>query len=219
MTTKPRIAVLISGRGSNLRALLAGAETFDIAAVLSDRPEAPGLDFARAAGIPVIARGRAEHRNVKLLKQALWEDLDRLHVDAVALAGFMLVVDAPLVARYRDRIINIHPSLLPAHPGLDTHGRALADGDIEHGCTVHLVDEGIDTGTRLASARLTVAPSTSETELARRVLKLEHALYPWVLNRWCSDDIAVDSSSASRIRYTPRALEEANRAGFTLFTT
>jgi len=183
---KPKVGILISGRGSNMEALLRAASKPDypaeIALVLSNNPDAPGLATAQAAGVATVAvdhrpfkRDRAAH------EAALASELDRAHVTLVCLAGYMRLLTPFLVNRYAGRMLNIHPSLLPAFPGLDTHARAIAAGVKLHGCTVHLVSEGMDEGPILAQAAVPILPDDTEAALAARVLKQEHRLYPAAL--------------------------------------
>ena len=183
-----RTAVLISGRGSNLQALIAATRAPDhpaeIALVLSNRPDAGGLGHAAAAGItsqvvdqaafagPDRAGARATY------DAALTEALEAAGIELVCLAGFMRVLTGAFVAHWRDRLINIHPSLLPAFPGLDTHERALAAGVKLHGCTVHYVREEVDSGPIIGQAAVPVLAGDTPDSLAARVLAVEHRLYP-----------------------------------------
>lgn len=176
-----RVAVLISGRGSNLKALLdADQDAYEVVLVISNVADASGLDHARAAGIATWARSherltRAEH-------DALVDVELRAHgVEAVALAGYMRVLSEPFVARWAGRMVNIHPSLLPLYKGLHTHERAIAAGDAEAGCSVHLVTAALDDGPVLAQARVPVRPGDTPETLAARVLVEEHRLYPRAL--------------------------------------
>ncbi len=183
-----RTGVLISGRGSNLQALIAATRAPDhpteIALVLSNRPEAAGLDHAREAGIAnqVIDQGaytgpdRAAARDA--FDAALTGALEAAGIELVCLAGFMRVLTGDFVAHWRDRLINIHPSLLPAFPGLDTHARALAAGVKLHGCTVHFVREAVDSGPIIGQAAVPVLAGDTPETLAARVLAVEHRLYP-----------------------------------------
>ena len=181
--TPRRVGVLISGRGSNMEALLAAdSQAFEIVLVLSNNPDAPGLATADAAGVPVAAidhrrfgRDRAAHEG------AIAEALDRAGVEIICLAGYMRLLTPFLVQRFTGRMLNIHPSLLPALPGLHTHARALALGVKLHGCTVHLVTEVMDEGPILAQAAVPVLPDDTEERLAARVLAQEHRLYPLAL--------------------------------------
>ena len=186
MTGRTRVAVLISGRGSNMAALLEAAAALDypaaIALVLSNRAGAAGLDRARAAGVPAAVVESARFRADRAGFEAAMDSELRAHgAEIIALAGFMRVLTPGFVTRWRDRLVNIHPSLLPAFPGLDTHARALAAGVRLHGCTVHLVREGVDDGPILAQAAVPVLPDDTEATLAARVLAQEHRIYPAAL--------------------------------------
>ncbi len=183
-----RTAVMISGRGSNMEALLAAARDpaypAEIALVLSNRPDAAGLETARAAGVAALAvdhrpYGRDREGHERVLDAALREHRSEL----VALAGYMRVLSPWLVGAWRGRMLNIHPSLLPAYPGLDTHARALAAGETRHGCSVHWVSEGVDEGPVLGQAEVPVLAGDTPDTLAARVLGAEHGLYPACLAR------------------------------------
>jgi len=190
--TRTRVAVLISGTGSNMAALIAAAEApdaaFEIALVLSNRPDAAGLAHAAARGVPVLA---IDHRPFGKDREAHERALDAVltahGVEVIALAGYMRLLTPWLVQRWAGRMLNIHPSLLPLYPGLDTHTRAIQAGDAEAGCTVHLVTEGVDEGPVLAQARVPVLADDTSQTLANRVLEAEHALYPAALNAFCHD--------------------------------
>lgn len=172
-----RIAVLVSGRGSNLQALLdGGGGDFTVVGVVSDRGEAPALARARRAGVPAIAFDPAEHGSRESFDAALFDAVDALAPDLVVCAGYMRILGAAAVNRYLGRIINIHPSLLPRHPGLRTHARALAAGDREHGASVHYVIPALDAGPVIAQARVPVHDDDTPTRLAERVLAREHPL-------------------------------------------
>jgi len=187
-------AVLISGGGSNLQALIDAAGRGDIAlriaAVLSNKPDAKGLQRAREAGIATecIANNAFEDR--RGFDQALAEAIDAYAPDLLILAGFMRILSAEFVAHYAGRILNIHPSLLPAYPGLHTHQRAINNQDAWHGCTVHFVTDELDGGPPIIQARVPVKPDDTAETLAARVLKLEHQIYP----------IAADLLAGGRIR-------------------
>jgi formyltetrahydrofolate-dependent phosphoribosylglycinamide formyltransferase len=180
------VGVLISGRGSNMTALIEAARDpaypAEIAVVISNNPDAPGLGLARAAGLEAMA---LDHRSHAGDREAHEREIDAAlrarGVEVVALAGYMRVLTAFLVNAWAGRMLNIHPSLLPRHRGLHTHRRALEAGDAEHGATVHLVTEGVDQGPILAQARAPVLPGDDEAALAARVLAAEHALYPAAL--------------------------------------
>ena len=181
--TKTKVGILISGRGSNMEALIAAAKDPDypaeIVLVLANVPDAGGLAKAAAAGIETMAidhkpfgRDRAAH------EAAIDQALVAAGVEVVALAGYMRVLTPYLVDRWAGRMINIHPSLLPDYPGLDTHDRVLADGRTVHGCSVHLVTSGVDEGPLLGQAEVPVLPGDDAATLSSRVLKAEHELYP-----------------------------------------
>lgn len=193
MTAK-RVAILISGGGSNMAALVA-AMTGDFPArpvlVLSSRPEAAGLVRAAALGVPTAA---VDHRRFgadrTAFEAALSQHLDAAGPDIICLAGFMRILMPDFIGRWRGRILNIHPSLLPKYPGLHTHARALAAGDAEAGCTVHEVTADLDAGPILGQARVPVLPGDSPEALAARVLPWEHRLYPAVLARLAAGERA-----------------------------
>lgn len=180
MPTRKRVAVLISGRGTNLQALLdAEQDAYEIVLVVSNTPGAAGLERARAAGVEAIA---LDHKPYGRDREAFERDLHAIlaarGVEIVALAGFMRVLTPYFVNAWRGRLVNIHPSLLPKHPGVNTHARALEAGDKEHGCTVHLVVEEVDSGEILGQASMPIEPGDTPETLADRVLALEHRLYP-----------------------------------------
>lgn len=185
-SSRVRTAILISGRGSNMTALLEAARTpgypAEIALVLSNRPDAAGLAHAEAAGIPTAAIDHRPFRGDRAAHEAaIAARLDEAGIELVCLAGYMRLLTPFLVGRYAGRMLNIHPSLLPAFPGLDTHARALAAGVKLHGCTVHLVTEAMDEGPILAQAAVPVLAGDTEDALAARVLAQEHRLYPAAL--------------------------------------
>jgi phosphoribosylglycinamide formyltransferase 1 len=178
------VVVLISGRGSNLRAIVEAGLPVD--AVISNRADAGGLDFARDRG---IATGVVEHRAYATRENfdaALAQAIDAHAPRLVALAGFMRILSASFVARYDGRLMNIHPSLLPAFPGLDTHAAALAAGVKVHGATVHFVTPELDHGPIVIQAVVPVLPGDDAERLAARVLKQEHVIYPLAI-RWFLD--------------------------------
>jgi formyltetrahydrofolate-dependent phosphoribosylglycinamide formyltransferase len=190
--TKTRVAVLISGRGSNLGALLDAQGPYcpyEIVVVGANNPEAPGLRRAAAAGVATFA---IDHRPFGKDRAAFEHALDaalREHnVALVALAGFMRVLTPFFVNAWSGKLLNIHPSLLPSFPGLDTHARALAAGVKVHGCSVHWVTEGVDAGPSLGQAVVPVLPDDTAESLAARVLDAEHVLYPACLALACGGD-------------------------------
>jgi phosphoribosylglycinamide formyltransferase-1 len=178
--TRRRVAVLISGRGSNLQALLdAEQDAYEIVLVVSNVPGAAGLDRARDASVETIT---LDHKPYGKNREAFERDLDNLlvqrDVEFIALAGFMRVLTPYFVRAWAGRLVNIHPSLLPKFPGINTHARALEAGETEHGCTVHLVVDEVDSGEILGQARMPILPGDTAEDLAQRVLTLEHDLYP-----------------------------------------
>ncbi|MDI3306150.1 MAG: phosphoribosylglycinamide formyltransferase [Acetobacteraceae bacterium] len=183
---RKRTAILISGRGSNMAALLAAAADpaypAEIALVLSNRADAAGLARAEKAGVPVaVVESRAFRGDRDGFERAMEAEFARHGVELLALAGFMRVLTPGFVGRWEGRLVNIHPSLLPAFPGLDTHRRALEAGVRLHGCTVHLVSAGVDEGPILAQAAVPVLAGDTLESLAARVLEQEHRLYPAAL--------------------------------------
>jgi phosphoribosylglycinamide formyltransferase 1 len=183
MRDPKRVAILISGRGSNMRALVERAADYEIALVASNRPHAAGLEWARERGLPtwtLDSKGVGKGEYDRLLSAAL----DEHGVGTIALAGFMRILSAWFVERWRGRIVNIHPSLLPKYRGLDTHVRALDAGDAVSGCSVHMVTEELDAGDVLGQAEVPIEPGDTPDSLAQRVLAAEHELYPRVLSEF-----------------------------------
>jgi phosphoribosylglycinamide formyltransferase-1 len=187
VTRKKRTAILISGRGSNMAALIEAAEAegfpAEIVVVLSNRPDAPGLERARAAGLKAEAIDHRAFATRDDFEAALEARLEAHVIDLIALAGFMRLMTASFVERWHGRMINVHPSLLPAFPGLATHQRALEAGVRVHGCTVHYVTPGMDEGPIIAQAIVPVEPGDTAEDLGARVLAAEHRLYPAALAR------------------------------------
>ncbi|MCB1230602.1 MAG: phosphoribosylglycinamide formyltransferase [Verrucomicrobiae bacterium] len=184
----PRLAVLGSGRGSNFEAIAdaidAGTLEAEIALVISDVAHSRILALAQERGIPAIHIEPGSEKGGRLSDAALKEIVDRLEaasVDLIALAGFMRIVRAPLLTAFPGRILNIHPSLLPKYPGLGAWRQALESGDTETGCTVHLVDAGVDTGKTLAQAKVPILPGDTAETLHARIQEQEHRLYPQVI--------------------------------------
>jgi phosphoribosylglycinamide formyltransferase-1 len=191
------LVVLISGRGSNMRALVEAG--LPVAAVISNRADAAGLDYARARG---IATAVVEHRAFAERAQfeaALEREIRRFAPRLIALAGFMRLLTPQFVAGYRERILNIHPSLLPAFPGLQTHARALAAGVKVHGCTVHFVTGELDSGPIVIQAAVPVLPGEDADHLAARVLAQEHVIYPRAV-RWFLDERLVIANGVVRVK-------------------
>lgn len=180
-----RVVVLISGRGSNLAAIMDAIDRqtlpVDIEAVISNRREAPGLDLAANAGIPAHVLDHRRYGDREAFDKALAELIERYRPDLVVLAGFMRILTGAFVQRFAGRLINIHPSLLPRLRGLDTHARAIAEGCREHGASVHFVTEELDGGPVILQARVPVLPDDTPEALAARVLEQEHRIYPEAL--------------------------------------
>jgi len=194
MAELKRVAVLISGRGSNLGALIAAARRpcypAELALVLSNRADAAGLERAREAGIATaVVESRPFGRDRMGFEAAMQAKLDEAGIEMIVLAGFMRVLTEGFVTRWTGRMLNIHPSILPAFPGLDTHARALAAGVRLHGCTVHFVTPGVDEGPVIAQAAVPVLPEDDEDALAARVLAQEHRIYPAAL-AWAASGAA-----------------------------
>ena len=187
-----RVAILISGGGSNMVRLvdsMTGDHPARPVIVLSNVPGAGGLEKARARGVPTAV---VDHRPCRgdraAFEAALDAALDKARPDIICLAGFMRILTPGFVGRHAGRILNIHPSLLPRYPGLDTHARAIAAGDVEAGCSVHEVTGELDAGPLLGQARVPVFPDDTPEQLAARVLEREHELYPAVLRRFAAGD-------------------------------
>jgi len=182
---KHKLAVLISGRGSNMEALARAAQAPDYPAeiilVAASKANAAGLETAAAMGLPTLAIPARDHPTRDSFDAALTSALEARGTQAIALAGFMRILTPGFIRRWQGRIVNIHPSLLPKYPGLDTHARALAAGDAHGGCTVHIVTETLDDGPILAQAQVPILPGDTADMLAQRVLEQEHQLYPRAL--------------------------------------
>lgn len=186
------IVVLISGRGSNMEALVRAGLPGRISAVVSNRPEAAGLRFAGEHGIPTAVVDHERYAARDAFDAALAQAIDRYEPDLVALAGFMRVLGGDFVRRYEDRILNIHPSLLPAFQGLHTHRRALEQGVKVHGCTVHFVTPALDHGPIVIQAAVPVRRGDDEAALAARVLRQEHRIYPQAARWFLEGRLVID---------------------------
>jgi phosphoribosylglycinamide formyltransferase-1 len=194
--TRCRVAILISGRGSNMVSLIEATRgpgfPAEIALVLSNRPDAGGLERARRAGIETLAVDHKAFSTRESFEQALDAALRDRAIDFVCLAGFMRVLTPWFVERWAGRMINIHPSLLPLFRGTQTHERALSEGVLVHGCTVHFVVPELDAGPIVAQAAVAVVPGDTEESLSLRVLAQEHVLYARALRGICSGEVRLE---------------------------
>lgn len=189
--SRAKVGILISGRGSNMASLIEASHDpacpYEVVLVLSDNPGASGLERARALGVEARAIDRRPYgADREAHERIIDEALRDAGVEYVALAGYMRILTPFLVDAWKDRMVNIHPSLLPKYPGLDTHRRAIEAGDAEAGCTVHLVTNDLDGGPILGQVRVSVLPGDDEHALAQRVLAEEHRLYPAALAKLVS---------------------------------
>ena len=191
------VVILISGRGSNLLALLEARLPGRIAAVISNRPQAKGLELARQHGVAAVTVDHRGYSSREEFDQALAAEIDRHGAELVVLAGFMRILGDAFVRRYNGRLLNIHPSLLPLFPGLDTHARALAAGVKIHGCSVHFVTPALDSGPIVIQAAVPVFAHDDEQTLAARVLAQEHRIYPQAV-RWFLED-RLELTAAGRV--------------------
>ncbi len=192
------IVILISGRGSNMEAIVEAGLPATVAAVISNRPDAAGLAIAAARGIPAETVDHRQFPSREAFDAQLADRIDAYRPDLVVLAGFMRVLGEPLVRRFEGRLLNIHPSLLPAFPGLHTHRRALEQGVKIHGCTVHFVTPALDNGPIVTQAAVAVMPGDDEAALAARVLRQEHRIYPRAV-RWHVENRLVIENGAVRV--------------------
>lgn len=186
------VVVLISGRGSNMQALVQAGIPAKVAAVVSNRPDAPGLGFATQAGIPTAIVDDRDFASRSEFEVALARVIDRYSPAIVALAGFMRILSGDFVGRYEGRLLNIHPSLLPSFPGLHTHRRALEEGVKVHGCTVYFVTADLDRGPIIVQAAVPVHADDTEENLAARVLRQEHRIYPLAVRWFVEDHLVVE---------------------------
>ena len=206
----PRITVLISGRGSNLAALIAAERRGElggtISAVISSRADAPGLAIAAAHGIETRIVDHRDFDRRQGFDAALASAVESGAPDLVVLAGFMRILDSALVQRFEGRMLNIHPSLLPAYAGLDTHRRALADGARVHGCTVHFVTSVLDHGPIVAQGEVPVCDGDDPATLAARVLEVEHRLLPAAVRAFCDGRLVI---AEGKVRVNGRSIAAA----------
>jgi len=197
MRAMKSIVILISGRGSNMQAIVSAVRREDwpvrIAAVISNRADAPGLQFAREQQIPAIVVPSSGHSDRAAFDKLLQEEIDRHAPDLVVLAGFMRILTPAFVEHYAGRMLNIHPSLLPSFPGLHTHRQALAAGVKVHGATVHFVTAALDHGPIVAQQAVAVRPDDTEASLAGRVLEIEHQLYVDAIRNFLDDKLSIEN--------------------------
>ena len=191
------MVILISGRGSNMQAMVEAG--LPVAAVISNRADAAGLNFAASRGIATAVVEHSSYATREAFDAALAQAIDAFRPALVALAGFMRILTAGFVQSYEGRLLNIHPSLLPAFPGLDTHARALAAGVKLHGATVHFVTPELDHGPIVMQAAVPVLPGDDEAKLAARVLAQEHRIYPTAA-RWFLEGKLVIESGVVRVK-------------------
>jgi phosphoribosylglycinamide formyltransferase 1 len=193
---KKRLGILISGRGSNMRSLVEAARApgypAEVAVVISNRPDAAGLAYAKEQGIPALGLDHKRYESREHFEGQLQTVLTASKVDLVACAGFMRLMTPGFVELWRDRMLNIHPSLLPSFKGLHTHERALEEGVKLAGCTVHVVRAGMDEGPIIAQAAVPVLPGDTAETLGARVLAAEHKLYPHALALFAFEDVRVE---------------------------
>ncbi|HEX7812102.1 MAG TPA: phosphoribosylglycinamide formyltransferase [Burkholderiales bacterium] len=182
-----RVVILISGRGSNMQAVLDARLEARIAAVISNDPAATGLQLARGRGVETAVVNHRDFPDRADFDKALGDKIASYEPDLIVLAGFMRILTQAFIERFDNRIMNIHPSLLPAFPGVHTHRRALQEGVRLHGCTVHFVTPDLDHGPIVAQAAVAVLPDDDEHRLAARVLEQEHRIYPQAI-RWFLDE-------------------------------
>lgn len=214
--TRKRVGILISGRGSNMMSLIAacGQPDFpaEIALVVSNRPEAPGLQRATEAGIKAVAIDHKQFGSRVPFEMKLHQTLLDHGVELICNAGFMRLLTGGFVDRWRDRQLNVHPSLLPALPGLDTHARALDQGVMIHGCTVHFVRLEMDTGPIIAQAAVPVLPGDTAETLGARVLAQEHIIYPHALRLVAGGHVRIEQECAmitSPVKQSPALISPA----------
>ena len=200
-----RIVILISGRGSNMRAVLDANLNAAVAAVISDNPSARGLEIARGAGVDTTVVNHRDYADRASFDRSLAETIAAYRPDLIVLAGFMRILTEHFISRFSGRIMNIHPSLLPAFPGLDTHRRAIDEGVKLHGCTVHFVTPALDHGPIVIQSAVPVLPDDDEERLAARVLEQEHAVYPQAIRWFLDDQLAIEGNRvtvSADCRYT-----------------
>lgn len=215
-----KVVILISGRGSNLKSLIAKAKNYQITAVISNNSVAPGLQYATEAKIEGLGFCPGNASSLAVHKQAIYQAINKKSPDLIVLAGFMQILEKAFVEQHQGKIVNIHPSLLPEFKGLDTHKKALQlyhrSGKKKslHGCTVHFVDFKIDNGPIIAQSVCMIKPSDTEALLADKVLQLEHRLFPWVVNEIAAQNICYKSG---KIVFNKQIPGQAEKLGFLVY--
>ena len=196
------LVILISGRGSNMQALLNADLNVDRMVVISNNPRAEGLQIAQQQGVETCVVDHRDFKDRQGFDEVLAEKIAEFQPKLVALAGFMRILSDNFVRRYQDRLINIHPSLLPAFPGLATHARALHEGVKIHGCTVHFVTPQLDHGPIIIQAAVAVLPEDTEASLANRVLQQEHRIFPQAVRWFMNDQVKVTGGAVQIAAHT-----------------
>lgn len=190
-----KLGILISGRGSNMEALVKACEEVsfpaEAAVVISNRPDALGLEIARSYGIPAVCVDHKDFESKAEFETAIDKELRAYNVEIVCLAGFMRIVSASFIEGWPDKILNIHPSLLPKYKGLDTHQRALDNNDVESGCTVHFVRPEMDSGPIILQKTVPILPDDTVNMLAERILEQEHKAYPEAVRLLAQDALKI----------------------------
>jgi len=189
-----RIVILISGRGSNMQAVLEAKLNAMVCAVISNEASAKGLQIARDAGVDTRVISHHAYASRASFDRCLADTIEEYRPDLIVLAGFMRILTEEFISRFNGKIMNIHPSLLPAFPGLDTHRRAIDEGVKLHGCTVHFVTTALDHGPIVIQSAVPVRPDDDEDRLAARVLDLEHAVYPRAIQWFLDDQLVVEGN-------------------------
>ena len=191
-----KIVVLISGSGSNLQAIIDKCSTgyinAEIVCVISNNPNAYGLERARVANIPVKVINHKDYKSRSLYDDELFQFLQRLNIDLIVLAGFMRILSSKITDKYYGKIVNIHPSLLPKYPGLNTHEKVFKNNDHIHGVTVHYVSSELDAGPIIAQGEIKILDNSNINNLIERIHKVEHQLYPEIIKHICDENIYLD---------------------------
>ncbi|WP_346354840.1 phosphoribosylglycinamide formyltransferase [Azotosporobacter soli] len=204
MSNNARLGILVSGRGSNLQSIMAainaGTLNAKLAVVISDNPKAPALEKARAAGIPAVCIARSEYKGRDAFEDALAQCLLQHEASLVVLAGFMRILSSHFISGFRSRILNIHPALLPAFPGLHAQAQAIDYGAKVSGCTVHFVDEGMDTGPIILQAVVPIEEEDTEESLAQRILVEEHRIYPQAIQLYLSGCLKLEGRKVKVVK-------------------